>query len=86
MEMMSDLTKHQIDLIRIHAVKHGPGSLPPTKELAHRNKMDEVKLEHALSFFLNPDFLQICLYGTKQLEFDNGEVVTIPQVVRPTIH
>ncbi|CAC5417586.1 unnamed protein product [Mytilus coruscus] len=62
------------------------GSLPLKKELSHRNRMDEVKLDHALSFFLNPDFQQICSYETKMLEFDNGEVVTIPQIVRTTCH
>ncbi|CAG2196656.1 unnamed protein product [Mytilus edulis] len=86
MELIPDLTKHKIDQSRTHASQHGPGSLPLKKELSHRNRMDEVKLDHALSFFLNPDFQQICSYGTKKLEFDNGEVVTIPQIVRTTCH
>lgn len=85
-KLIPGLTKWEIDQSRAHAASHGAGSLPGPMEPGYRNRMNKEKLEHALSFFLDPKFHQICSYGTKDLHCDNGQTVTIPQVVRTTCH
>lgn len=85
-KLIPGLTKWEIDRSRAHAASHGAGSLPVPEERGYRHRMNKEKLEHALSFFLDPKFHQICSYGTKDLHCDNGQTVTIPQVVRTTCH
>ncbi|CAC5410169.1 unnamed protein product [Mytilus coruscus] len=48
--------------------------------------MDKEILEHAMSFFLDHNFIQICSFGSKDLHFDNGDVINIPQVIRTTCY
>jgi hypothetical protein len=84
--LVPGLTKWEIDQSRAHASSHGAGSLTVTAGPAHRHRMNKEKLEHALSFFLDPKFIQICSYGTRDLHCDNGQTITIPQVVRTTCH
>lgn len=55
---------------------------PPKK----RQKMDQTKLEHCLSFFFSSSFHQLVSYGTRDLELDSGEIVVIPDVVRTACH
>ena len=56
------------------------------KESLPREKMDKSKLQHALSFFSDPSFVQTVSYGTRELKLDNGECLTIPDVIRTVCH
>ncbi|XP_061189168.1 uncharacterized protein LOC133197244 [Saccostrea echinata] len=51
-----------------------------------RRRMDDGKLQHALSFFFDPSFMQLVSYGTRDLKLDSGESITIPEVVRTANH
>ncbi|CAC5391099.1 unnamed protein product [Mytilus coruscus] len=51
-----------------------------------RQRLDQDKLAHALEFFFNPTFNQVCSFGTRDLKLQNGEVIQIPDVVRTLCH
>lgn len=51
-----------------------------------RRRMDEDKLQHAISFFFDPSFMQLVSYGTRDLKLESGEIITIPDVIRTTNH
>ena len=48
--------------------------------------MDKDKLQHAISFFCDPSFMQLVSYGTRDLKLESGEIITIPDVIRTTNH
>ena len=39
-----------------------------------------------LPLILDPNFIQICSYGTKNIRFDNGDVISIPQILKTACH
>lgn len=84
--LIPGLSKWKIDQSRAHAARIGAGKLPIKETPSYRDRMDEAKLEHALSFFFDPNYNEICSYGTRNLKFDNGDVITIPEVVRTVCH
>ncbi|VDI83212.1 Hypothetical predicted protein [Mytilus galloprovincialis] len=53
-------------------------------EKFHRSRMEPEKLEHALSFFFDPQFIQLSSFGTRELKLENGDKIMIPEVVRST--
>ncbi|XP_052097306.1 uncharacterized protein LOC127732267 [Mytilus californianus] len=81
-DIFPGISIYEIDQARMHAKTCGKGVPPPNKEKCVRQKMNKDKLDHALDFFLNPSFHQVTSVGTKQMHLRNGEVITIPQVVR----
>ncbi|CAC5365662.1 unnamed protein product [Mytilus coruscus] len=85
-QLIPGLSKWKIDQSRDHSAHCGAGNIPANKGKVFRDRMDNEKLEHCLSFFLDPNFIQICSYGTKDIRFDNGDIITIPQVVRTACH
>ncbi|CAC5400229.1 unnamed protein product [Mytilus coruscus] len=85
-QLIPGLSKWKIDQSRDHSAHCGAGNIPANKGKVFRDRMDNEKLEHCLSFFLDPNFIQICSYGTKDICFDNGDIITIPQVVRTACH
>lgn len=86
LEMIPGLTKWRVDQSRLHAAAYGPGFQTVSKEINHRQNMDPVKMNHALSFFSDPNFISPCAVGTKELHLDSGETLKIPEVVRTVCH
>ncbi|VDI74407.1 Hypothetical predicted protein, partial [Mytilus galloprovincialis] len=86
LELIPGISKWKVDQSRAHATRFGVGTIQTEKTPNYRDKMDKEKLEHAMAFFLDPNFIQICSFGSKDLHFDNGDVINIPQVVRTTCH
>lgn len=84
--LIPGLTIYRIDQARLHASRYGPGSDLSKQAKLHRDRMDPVKLEHALSFLFDPAFHEILSYGTRMLQFDSGDKVEIPDVVRVACH
>ncbi|XP_076088156.1 uncharacterized protein LOC143058541 isoform X1 [Mytilus galloprovincialis] len=83
--MIPGLTVYKIDQARQYASLHGPGSTMNEKaEKFHRSRMEPEKLEHALSFFFDPQFIQLSSFGTRELKLENGDKIMIPEVVRST--
>ena len=65
-EMISGLSKWQIDRARRHAVEEGLGhQLAPSP--IERTRLDAVKTSHFVNFIARPNFLpQDVAYGTKE--------------------
>ena len=80
-EPYAKLTKWQIKRARQHAKQHGPGTLEP-KTTRHRIKLDMAKVDHFLNFANRPYFHQDVAFGMRKLRLENGEVITMPNVVR----
>ncbi|CAG2218847.1 unnamed protein product [Mytilus edulis] len=79
-----DLTVYKIDQARLLSVTQG--ITIPEKVKQPRSRMDQVKLQHALDFFFDPCFVQIVSFGTRNINLDTGEHITIPDVVRTSCH
>lgn len=84
--MIPGLTTYYIDQARLHAAEYGKGVSVPKSHEFFRRKLDQHKLAHALEFFFNPMFNEVCSYGTKEMKLACGEIVTIPEVVRTVCH
>ncbi len=75
------VTNWQIKRARAHATTVGPGE-PLHKEIQHRVRIDKTKLDHFLEFVNRPYFYQDVSYGTRKLKLDNGETITMPNIIR----
>lgn len=84
-KLMPDLTSYKFYKAKKLNIAATGMSLKP-KENLPREKLDKVKLQHALSFFMDPSLIQSVSYGTRELKLDSGEVLTIPDVVRTVCH
>ena len=80
-QKINGLTVWKIDIARQHVFQVGPGkSVKTEKEMFQRTRMDEVKLEHALGFFVNPSFLHISSYDSKEVRLKSGTRKAIREV------
>ena len=70
----------QIKKVRAHANNVGPGK-PVHKGIQHRVRIDKTKLDHFIDFINRPYFYQDVSYGTRKLKLDNGETITMPNIV-----
>ena len=82
---LPDVTVYKIDQARLLS-KENMGITIPDKVKRPRNRMNPEKLQHAVNFFFDPSFVQIVSYGTRDINFESGEKVTIPNVVRTACH
>ena len=62
------------------------GLTDKAKEKHTRQRMNSVKLKHAMSFFTDSCFVQSVSYGTRDMKLDSGETLSIPDVVRTVCH
>ena len=51
-----------------------------------RQKMDPIKMEHAIEYFSDPAFNQNRVFCSRSVKLENGEKLDIPSVVRTTLH
>ena len=79
--LIPGLTIYQIDRARKACVSIQGLSIP-LKQKQPRQRMQQFKLQHALSFFFDPSFIQTVSYGIRELLLDSGEKLEIPDVVR----
>jgi hypothetical protein len=83
-ELIPGVTISMIDQARKRAIDVGAGaSFLPTQ--LTRQKMDMTKAEHFVEFMLSPAFTQDVAFGTKNLKFDSGDKMAIPNVIRTVI-
>ena len=59
----------------------GPGT-SVTKTVHHRINLDMAKVDHFVNFINRPYFHQDVAYGMRNLKLDNGETISMPNVVR----
>ncbi|KAK3108537.1 hypothetical protein FSP39_010112 [Pinctada imbricata] len=76
MQIIPTVTMYAIDEARKHAKQEGHGLQIPSQPVHFRQKMDNVKLDHALDFIFNPTFHQVSSFGTKEIKLDDGTIVT----------
>ena len=50
--------------------------------ISHRVRIDMVKLDHFLTFVDRPYFYQDVAYGQRTLKLENGECLTMPNIIR----
>ena len=82
--MIPGLSKWQIDRVRRHAAKEGPGhQVVPTP--IKRTRLDPVKTSHFVNFIARPNFLQDVVYGTKEKSLTREKKITIPNVIRTMV-
>ena len=79
--LIPGLTIYQIDRARLASISIQGLSIP-VKHKHPRQRMKQFKLQHALSFFFDPSFVQTVSYGVRELLLDSGEKLEIPDVVR----
>ncbi|XP_076089047.1 uncharacterized protein LOC143059437 [Mytilus galloprovincialis] len=58
LELKPGMSKWKVDQSRSHATRFGVGTIQTEKTPNYRDKMDKEKLEHAMAFFLDPNFIQ----------------------------
>ena len=75
------LSQWQIKRARAHAQKCGPGA-SVIKKVQHRINLDMTKVDHFVDFLNRPYFHQDVAYGMRSLKLDNGETISMPNVVR----
>ena len=80
-----NVTNWQIKRARAHANNVGPGE-PVHKGIQHRVRIDKAKLDHFIDFINQRYFYQDVSYGTRKLKLDNGETITMPNIVRTVCH
>lgn len=80
------LTKYQIDQSRLMSAMNNKGIIVSSAPKFKRNRMNEEKLEHCISFFFDPLFTQIVSHSVREIELDSGDVLQIPDVVRTVFH
>ena len=76
-----NVTNWQIKRARAHVNNVGPDE-PVHKGIQHRVRIDKAKLDHFINFINRPYFYQDVSYGTWKLKLDNGETITMPNIVR----
>ena len=80
-ESYESITIWQIKRTRAHAREYGPG-LAVEKSPTHRVRLDTKLVDHFIDFDNRPCFYQDVSFGTRKLKLDNGEQVTMPNVIR----
>ena len=80
-EPYESITTWQIKRARAHARECGPG-LIVEKQSFHRVRLDTNLVDHFVDFINRPYFYQDVAFGTRKLKLDNGEEITMPNVVR----
>lgn len=80
-EPFERLSDRQIKKARQHSTAQGPGT-PAIKKVQHRVRIDKAKLDHFLEFTFRPYFYQDVAYGNRTIKLDNGEELSMPNIVR----
>lgn len=80
-EPFERLSDRQIKKARQHSTAQGHGT-PAIKKVQHRVRIDKAKLDHFLEFTFRPYFYQDVAYGNHTIKLDNGEELSMPNIVR----
>ena len=80
-EPYGGVSKWQIKKARAHAKLNGPGSIPE-KNISHRVRIDQSKLDHFLSFINRPYFYQDVAFGMRTMTLNSGEKIEMPNIIR----
>ena len=80
-QFIPGVTDYRIKLARQHSIEHGCGvALPATK--SPRLRVDEIQLDHFLSFITSPHVVQDVPFGQRYLYLSNSKVLETPNVIR----
>lgn len=82
-ESYGEITEYQIKKAKRHAREFGAGCTDSSCKLpSHRVRTPQALLDHFIDFVNRPYFHQDVAFGTRQLKLDNGEKITMPNVIR----
>lgn len=76
LQSIPGLTVYKIDQARLLGDAHSRETVKEKIKMT-RQRMDEEKMQHALSFFFDPSFMQIVSYGTREMKLDSGEKIVV---------
>ena len=82
--LIPGITKRRIGQARQHATETGKGQVAPEQTI-FRKRIDQGKVDHFISYILQPQLHQDVVFATKTLKLDSGERIVIPAVVRTLI-
>ena len=82
--LIPGITKRRIGQARQHATEAGKGQVVPEQTI-FRKRIDQGKVDHFISYILQPQLHQDVAFATKTLKFDSGERIIIPAVTRTLI-
>ena len=82
--LIPGITKWRIDQARQHTTEAGKGQVVPEQTI-FRKRIDQGKVDHFISYILQPQLHQDVAFATKTLKLDSGERIVIPAVVRTLI-
>ena len=82
--LIPGITKRRIGQARQHATEAGKGQVVPEQTIS-RKRIDQGKVDHFMSYILQPQLHQDVAFATKTLKFDSGERIIIPAVMRTLI-
>jgi len=80
-EPHESITEWQIKKARRHYRECGPGFTVQNSP-SHRVRLPKALLDHFIDFVNRPYFYQDVAFGTRKLKLDNGEKITMPNVIR----
>ncbi len=80
-EKYERITEWQVRKAKEHANKIGPG-IPVENLKRHRARVDMMKVDHFLDYINRPYYYQDVAFGTRNLELESGEILTMPNIVR----
>lgn len=83
-QFIPGITDYRIKVARQHSIEHGRGvPLPAAK--SPRLRVDEIQLDHFLSFITSPHVVQDLPFGQRYLYLSNGKILETPNVIRSMI-
>ena len=82
--LIPGITKRRIGQARQHATEAGKGQDAPEQTI-FRKRIDQGKVDHFISYILQPQLHQDVAFATKTLKLDSGERIIIPAVMRTLI-
>ena len=78
------ITHHKIKAARKHQAQYGRG-VPVEVKRSPRMRVDDLQLDHFLSFITSPHVIQDLPFGQRYLHLSNGKVLETPNVIRSMI-
>lgn len=78
------VTEYRIKVARQHKSNYGRG-VPLEITKSPRMRVDDIQLDHFLSFITSPHVIQDLPFGQRYLHLSNGKVIETPNVIRSMI-
>ena len=78
------INEYRLKIARKHIAEYGRGA-PVAVQRSPRMRVDEIQLDHFLSFITSAHIIQDLPFGQRYLKLANGQVLECPNVIRSMI-